>query len=233
LVEVLIITLILCVIGVVAASGFQERLVRKRVASVKAEMRMLSVALEGYAVDCNIYPAWGIGHPGPGAIRSANFDVAQRTGNRSGVGNLPSFLLNDLSVGEGRFFTLTYTLFGPPIPGGGLGWLPPPPGTPPSHYIVDYPKDAFCIDQGSTFVYWSSFPGAKNITSATGGLGWITVSPGPDRDCDIESCYGVYDPAKPQPSPLLLAGTNPRGSSFTYDPTNGTVSDGDLYRHKM
>lgn len=54
--------------------------------------------------------------------------------------------------------------------------------------------------------------------------GWILFSPGPDGDYDITDPSKVYDSSIPQPSPLLS------GGPWTYDPTNGTLSSGDVYR---
>lgn len=56
--------------------------------------------------------------------------------------------------------------------------------------------------------------------------GWILISTGPDGDYDIDPESG-YDPNIPQPSPHLMA------LAGTYDPTNGTESDGDLWRVKQ
>ena len=71
--------------------------------------------------------------------------------------------------------------------------------------------------------------------------GWILGSFGPNTDQDdsgnlewivngeIET---VYNSAVSQPAETLLVGEGPTGS-YTYDPTNGTVSDGDLWRVKQ
>lgn len=56
------------------------------------------------------------------------------------------------------------------------------------------------------------------------GKGWIVFSPGPDRDYDIRNPAYVYDGSIPQPSAQLLA-----GGPWTYDPTNGLSSNGDLW----
>jgi hypothetical protein len=88
-------------------------------------------------------------------------------------------------------------------------------------------------------------------------IGWICVSPGPDHDYDIAGEWNVYDPSAAQlfkqvperrdkqgrvrwpehTSPVgpqqLVVGTNKKGSAFTYDPTNGVVSDGDIWRIKI
>jgi hypothetical protein len=72
--------------------------------------------------------------------------------------------------------------------------------------------DAFCVDSHNRPLYYSM----KKETRE----GWILVSAGPDRDYDI-SPPKVFDPSTTQPSPALLR--------LTYDPTNGTMSNGDIW----
>lgn len=73
--------------------------------------------------------------------------------------------------------------------------------------------DPFTFDLRFPFAYFED------------GKGWILISPGPDRKYDIADPAAVYDGAIPQPSAHLLA-----GGPWTYDPTNGTVSQGDVWR---
>jgi type II secretory pathway pseudopilin PulG len=75
-----------------------------------------------------------------------------------------------------------------------------------------YPWDPFSPERGATYVYYATKPKDTD--------GWILVSPGPDRDYDI-SPPKVFDPSTTQPSPALLR--------LTYDPTNGTMSNGDIW----
>jgi hypothetical protein len=61
-------------------------------------------------------------------------------------------------------------------------------------------------------------------TTGSFGQGWILWSAGPDRDYDItiDNVAEIYDPSARVPSDRLI--------DMTYDPTNGTGSNGDLYR---
>ena len=193
-------------------------------ARVRAEMRTLANAIETYAVDHMIYPAWGIGHRGPGSVRSYNDLIVEKTGNRSGVGVLPTFLVCDSSPNGAHFAVLTT---GPVLTYSFAGKV-----FPTRAYIRQYPVDPFCRDEGATFVYWSLVPGRNppdKRYAGAGGIGWILVSPGPDGDYDLPG-YFFHDRRVRQPSALLLGGTNPKGSAFTYDPTNGLTSDGDIWR---
>ena len=58
------------------------------------------------------------------------------------------------------------------------------------------------------------------------GNGFILIATGPDGDYDIDPVAN-YDSRIDQPSVHLLCET------ATYDPTNGAISNGDIYRTKM
>ena len=57
---------------------------------------------------------------------------------------------------------------------------------------------------------------------------WILTSHGPDRDKDIDPQRVRQD----QPSLEWIYGDQPL-ELFAYDPTNGLISDGDIYRRKQ
>jgi len=221
------------------------RSVLAKVSRARTDMRSLSVAIEAYYMDSNIYPPWGIGSTGPGGTWTYNYAIctmpgpgglppqrlyyygAKKIGPFVGSGliesdfNHPKDLPTFLTSGPGptqRFATLTT----------------------PQAFITSYPSDPFCPVRGSTFVYWSIYPGQPDPSgkiagkdSPLGGVGWILVCPGPDLKYDLPGEWDVYDPKVAQPSPRLLAGTNKRGFAFTYDPTNGMISDGDIWRVKQ
>ncbi len=84
--------------------------------------------------------------------------------------------------------------------------------TTPVAYMTSYLIDPFADAPGATYSYYSV------------GNGWILFSPGPDKKYDIDPTED-YDPSISQPSPLL--------AGKQYDPTNGTVSRGDIFRVKM
>jgi hypothetical protein len=84
--------------------------------------------------------------------------------------------------------------------------------TTPLAYITQLYPDPFAPDNGAVDSYYCD------------GGGWILISAGPDGDYDIDP-QKLYNSSVPQPSTELL--------SRSYDPTNGTVSDGDIFRVKM
>lgn len=86
--------------------------------------------------------------------------------------------------------------------------------TTPVAYLTQYFPDPFNPDQaaGSTYSCY-----------VTDG-GWILISPGTDGDFDILA-QNAYLPRQNQPTPDLL--------NLSYDPSNGTISDGDIFRVKQ
>jgi Tfp pilus assembly protein PilE len=86
--------------------------------------------------------------------------------------------------------------------------------TTPIAYMTSVPTDVF--SQGAPICYYNA-----------GDKGWIVWSAGPDSKYSLsaENIASIYDPAVPQPSAKVLV--------HAYDPTNGTVSAGDLWRVKQ
>lgn len=102
--------------------------------------------------------------------------------------------------------------------------------TTPIAYLTGYPMDRFAEPYRVPYLYYVE--GASR--------GWILASFGPDADLmeggdlgfDNGTVERVYDPMVKQPSNKLLTGSGPRGA-YTYDPTNGLLSNGDIWRVKM
>jgi len=82
--------------------------------------------------------------------------------------------------------------------------------TTPVAYVETLPPDRFAPVEKLPFAYY------------TDQVGWIFFSAGPDGDYDIRNPAEFYYGSAEQPSLALVP--------FTYDPTNGTVSDGDIWR---
>ncbi|MCX7046176.1 MAG: hypothetical protein NTX50_11910 [Candidatus Sumerlaeota bacterium] len=207
--------------------------VRAKVSRAKADQRSLAIALEAYYVDYKAYPAWVCGGNGvcsndwtttPGLIGHVNAFA----GTGPGAAKIHSFRIRNGSNADNLFMTLTT----------------------PISYMTSYFADPFASTRGASYGYYAD---AK---------GWIVYSFGPDMDesCPIAgdidpyvearlkkplvSKYGefVYDGRIAQPTLLLIAhdGRTATGldfgtdaQAFTYDPTNGTASEGDVYRCKQ
>lgn len=92
--------------------------------------------------------------------------------------------------------------------------------TSPIAYITNFPIDVFMESQGQTFAYWRPGDGAD---------GWALFSAGPDEEYDLDWRAYAHDPA----TGALSARSLDAMINGIYDPTNGTVSDGDVVRFKM
>jgi prepilin-type N-terminal cleavage/methylation domain-containing protein len=227
LIELLIVVAIIAILAAIAIPNFLEAQIRAKVSRCHSDMRSLATALESYFVDNNTYPpmGWNVDTT-PDALKQALEDnCAGRTFRiRSG----------DPGDGENDFHTLTT----------------------PVAYITSYPPDPFATTKGITFRYYNTNQGFIMGTfgpdtdeNAGGDLGWNQGDlrnrwTSTDRylDADIET---VYRTEYSQPCETLLVGgpgtaayhsdaaTAGFKGSFTYDPTNGTVSAGDVWRVKQ
>jgi hypothetical protein len=89
--------------------------------------------------------------------------------------------------------------------------------TTPIAYMTSLFTDPFSGQPASTFVYYAATVGEKK--------GWIIVSAGPDGRYDLDT--KLYDPA------LSAADATNVLAPFTFDPTNGVMSAGDIWRIKQ
>jgi hypothetical protein len=88
--------------------------------------------------------------------------------------------------------------------------------TTPVAYMTRYPDDPFTNQQGHTYQFYS----------ISNGNGWILWSPGPDGKYDIDWQKYELNPEETTKTLNILA-------LKSYDPTNGTISGGDLWRIKQ
>lgn len=93
--------------------------------------------------------------------------------------------------------------------------------TTPIAYITYVPEDPFA-GEGQIFAYHMALQPVPGSTPKSAG--WILLSPGPDGRFDLDpSVYRAgLNPGVYAPQPELVAAA--------YDPTNGTVSAGDIWR---
>jgi len=237
LIELLIVVAIIAILAAIAVPNFLEAQVRAKVSRARTDQRSLSVALEAYYVDNNVYPTVGLGQNNPVQNTETYNSWVVRSQNRTrGGAELPNFVMRG-SQTNNSFMTLTT----------------------PLAYITSYPNDPFASCKGETFSYYCVFPGGWDV-GGRGGVGWILWSYGPDVDefkggTPSDSPYKAYNPTRSQPSSYepppprgirdipggLLAGLDvdegdnneANQRQFTYDPTNGTVSGGDVWRVKQ
>jgi prepilin-type N-terminal cleavage/methylation domain-containing protein len=249
LIELLIVVAIIAILAAIAIPNFIDAQVRARVARVKADMRSLATAIEAYNVDYNDYPAaftgsrsinWGVvpaSAPSRYRLTFANMQAAAILGTTTKGGDNT----------KSRFMSLTTpTVYIGSVPGDpfadakyaafgyanikSLGWM-----------MWSYGPDADeSSSVGSTLSGGQVGPMIENY-AMTGAafIGSIdTTWWGGVQD-------SVYTVGGNLTAPLTCAPTNPTinpsgdplrnlqtyaatGGVYLYDPSNGTVSAGDI-----
>jgi prepilin-type N-terminal cleavage/methylation domain-containing protein len=219
LIELLIVVAIIAILAAIAVPNFLEAQVRSKVSRAKSDQRSLATAIEAYFVDNNLYPA--AAREGSGTCAAPNATVPV---NPAGSGNFNKYA-NPSNPNTQLRNVFSFAVRGTTA----IGLLTTPIG-----YITSYPADPFTDTKGATFCYFAN------------ANGWILWSPGPDTDEAQGTNLGtnanpgtnavetLYDVSQSQPSVTLVAGIGgSQTKAFTYDPTNGTVSPGDVYRVKQ
>jgi len=203
LIELLIVVAIIAILAAIAVPNFLEAQTRSKVSRAKADMRSLATALESYAVDYNRYPVSAQWVNGPGAPTPTSFNNRLR-----GITTPVSFIT---ALPKDVFWTNT-TQF------------PVTPGQDPTFEYNDY-TTAVVGENKAPLPHYNLFASRRAMDLYYGDRGnvfWAMNSAGPDRKNDFQLL--TNSPKISEPIAL------PRGSQLTYDPTNGTVSDGDIAR---
>ncbi|MCX7044673.1 MAG: hypothetical protein NTX50_04180 [Candidatus Sumerlaeota bacterium] len=224
---------LLLVVVLIAIPNFFEACVRGKVSRAKADMRSLATGLEAYYVDNGAYPAWVCGGNG---VCSNNWITTEGLGSANGFAGKKAAAakIHTFRVLTGdrhqdpnnQFFSLTT----------------------PISYVTCFFTDPFAATKGASYGYYAQ------------KTGWIVYSFGDDCDENakfagdldpyieapllpqLREKYGdsVYDYHIAQPTLLLITSSGKEatgldfdGGCFTYDPTNGSESEGDIYRCKQ
>jgi prepilin-type N-terminal cleavage/methylation domain-containing protein len=205
LIELLIVVAIIAILAAIAVPNFLEAQVRSKVSRVKTDIRSLATGIESYYIDNNLYPVCA--REGRLTAGEHHYNYYQNTWRVDATHDYCTFSAQQNA--NPKIFVLTT----------------------PIAYITSYFVDPFADCKSSTFGYYCDTNG------------WIAWSPGPDTDqaegTDLShttrAVETVYDSRISQPSLQLLVGYNTATGTeaFTYDPTNGTVSPGDVWRVKQ
>lgn len=204
LIELLIVVAIIAILAAIAVPNFLEAQTRSKVSRVKADMRTVQTGLEAYSVDYNRYP--------PNLL-----DAAART--------------NVMNMMTGKMPFVPYTI------------------STPIAYITDVPLDTFrpvvMADHKHSFMYFNSTntPDDANRRAYraavdAGGMmnaeevrtpDWSLTSTGPDRkfgtmaqEVEVRGDLPIYSIMT---MPMNMGNMGPIEQ---YDPTNGTISAGDI-----
>jgi len=227
LIELLIVVAIIAILAAIAVPNFLEAQVRSKAARVVADHRSISLAVESYRTDHNKYP--------------------EGTDNPQKV---PEYITDFLTPHglQGAYYT--FRTRGPSGESVGIDFHGV---TTPIAYMTSIPTDPF-VSQAAGFLTYCYRP-AKDR-----GNGYIITSFGPDNDMLSPGGIGNSDSTNPfstvsdWKSPARLGDINEKEvclwfegtpmvgtvedfsrmkeflEKLSYDPTNGSVSDGDIYR---
>jgi type II secretory pathway pseudopilin PulG len=196
---------IIAILAAIAVPNFLEAQTRAKNAKCMADMRTMATALETYHVDCNAYPS--------------------DAGNGAGAGpGLPggiwrAYRFRDRHSNPPANFTIGYELTTP------IAYL-----TSAEILIDPYKRGKLGYYKSSTVVQGREYYFFANVvlrekarqapytTLKNIGGDYILWAAGPDGWCNNKPGQGEYSQANYIPR------------SISYDPSNGTVSNGDVHR---
>lgn len=206
LIELLIVVAIIAILAAIAVPNFLEAQVRSKVARVRADLRTLTTGLESYRVDHNAYPDIPRGAP--------SLDP-------------PAFP----TKGSPEYAIRALPRLSTPVAYLTVGILPDPfsrdPGRPS---VLGYANLSASEINPELLAIGITSPTAEGFARYR-GLGYLLISVGPDG---VD--YLINSGADPEQGAgrayIYLAEPNSAGvgSNFVYDPTNGTISVGDVSR---
>ncbi|MDX2176202.1 MAG: type II secretion system protein GspG [Candidatus Sumerlaeia bacterium] len=227
LIELLIVVAIIAILAAIAVPNFLEAQVRAKVSRVQSDLRSLATALEAYRVDFNRYPE------GTDTLAKMPEQAVAFFGPLAG-GYYTWATRNPSGAVAGRDFATLTT---------------------PVAFITSLPLDPFAAQVGGNVTYayrdakargdgyvLTSFGPDADVLSP-GGVGTVNTNPlstrsdtkAPARLGDINE-RAVIEVVE-RTNAGLIANVNAGYGSLLgamedlrYDPTNGTASDGDLYR---
>ena len=201
LIELLIVVAIIAILAAIAVPNFLEAQVRSKVSRTKADMRSVATGLESYFVDENKYP------PDFSDVLAGNPQY-----------NVLIQRLKHITTPIAYLSTLPEDIFGLPVAQGGATNTAGAPQSPAPYrqggtaggdiirpVVYDYAK----FDRTDGPVPQDNISVWSQITTNPASVAWALNSPGPD--VTIHEYLGF--------SNLVV-----------YDPTNGTISSGQIIR---
>jgi prepilin-type N-terminal cleavage/methylation domain-containing protein len=208
LIELLIVVAIIAILAAIAVPNFLEAQMRAKVAKAVAHMRTLAVACEAFRVDHNHYvPNW------------------------SGSNEYPSFVqdrMDPLWTPRSNSLSIDAASLTSPIP-----YI--------SGFISDPFLEAYAYYDSDHYVCDYAWMYGVDVTSAQA---WCFASRGPDRQGERPAPGGaspssrttgcfltLYDTLGPgKTKEIFTVGDRANSWYGSYDPTNGTVSRGNIVR---
>ena len=205
LIELLIVVAIIAILAAIAVPNFLEAQTRAKAGRVYADFRSMATAIESYCVDNNGYPdcLQGTGDYAQGfpfRLHTISTPIAYMTKVPSQDPFRPSQVNSDSGLAYTSSFEY-YDVKGASVRGGG-------------DFAI---ATAFMVCGGQAVIVPGQ-PGNSTATPPWAGLvpKWLLLSVGPDG-------YEAFQ------WPILVQQDWNNNLVF-YDPTNGTISKGDIYR---
>ncbi|MCC6547541.1 prepilin-type N-terminal cleavage/methylation domain-containing protein [Candidatus Sumerlaeota bacterium] len=210
LIELLIVVAIIAILAAIAVPNFLEAQTRSKVSRAKADMRSLATGIESYYVDNNSYPKgnpFNLSARASGDPPTMQYWILERLSTP--IAYMTSALLPDPFLTKARSGSVN---------GATGAWGNEPNGTPIS------PTEQF---ENRHYKYFAGLSGSLSNVAA------LVSNPG-----DKANSFWLLYSSGPKNTRIQLAGGGLMGSSATtagvsnnvYDPTNGTVSRGNIYR---
>lgn len=203
LIELLIVVAIIAILAAIAVPNFLEAQTRTKVSRVQADMRAIATGMEAYAVDYNRYPI-----PANALGEEITDPVGDNTVSPFET-KTPILLTTPIAYLSSRQtdpFVQVRNSVEPPI----------------YHTITrDFVELKGETSSTNWPLYWSIFfLETFNGQEAPDSVGYWLQSFGPDRDHDANVPHAAGSPD---------LGPHVHGNGAIYDPTNGTISDGDIH----
>jgi prepilin-type N-terminal cleavage/methylation domain-containing protein len=225
LIELLIVVAIIAILAAIAVPNFLEAQTRAKVSRVKSDLRSIATAIEAYRVDHNEYPE-GTDNPNNYDPQIAAF-----------LGPLAPGYYTFRTRGAGGL-TVGRDFHGITTPVAYLTSIPADPFAKAGAYLTYCYRNAKITK--NSYIITSAGPdadllapngmGNNNVGNPLSTAAGVTI---PARLADIDERMVIrfiegdlVAPATPGDVPFL----NQYLTDLTYDPTNGTISDGDLWR---
>jgi general secretion pathway protein G len=213
LIELLIVVAIIAILAAIAVPNFLEAQTRSKVSRTKSDMRSLSTAMESYYIDNNAYVAcnsWGVA----GHRFGYSNDTTYLERLSTPISYVTTGLLPDVFVGRKRSGSLIDGTAAPGTHNTDLAaWTGTPPEGDPDHYLY------------RTYLYNSLKEDPTEVTGISRALAgdagaaraWFAYSAGP-----MEAYVNMGG--------VIANAGKEFGIHLLYDPTNGTVSFGQVFR---
>lgn len=205
LIELLIVVAIIAILAAIAVPNFLEAQVRAKVSRAKTDMRSIATAIESYTVDYN--------HPPPSGFTSGGGWYKPIDSNGWIISWIDRLVPVTTPIAYITSVPVDPFAINGPV---GVGALPP-------FHKTDWEVYQYCED------YW--IPAAARNGLSPNGQGYVTYgSP------QIDVCWRLVSMGPDRLPNFLdtaLAGISPWNlrDALEYDPTNGTVSHGDVIRY--